>query len=526
MGAPALLSRQCADGHHFRELQDVPRLYRVDELGVEDPALVRGAYVLEPLQEVLDPLDAELQVLFDPVYPAELRHRVLQVRQQLRGGFLTVGCEQGCYVALDLSQVLVREVHELRPLRVVPGGYPRLFPVDNGVQQRVRAEPVRPVDGDAGAFSRREKPRDRSVLGIRDHIPVYRCRKPAHRVVRGRLYRHRVRDRIHADEVKRQSVNLRQLLQYLLLPQVPQVDMQEIAPANPAAFADLRLHGSGYHVPRRQLHLLRGVVLHEPLPLVVEQVPALAARALGDEDAMLVQSRRVELNELHVLERESSVEEHPETVPCVRRRVGRDLEGSPVPARGEDDGLGAEGLDPAGLHVQGRHARTGPVHQSDGKREPLIVEGHLLPETLLVQRVQERVPGPVGRVARSRLAVPAKWSLRDLALRRAAEGDTHVLQLVDVLRSFVDENLHRVLIAEVVRALDRVERVLLYRVGRLVPQCGRYPSLGGARVRPQRVDLRDDGGVHLPRRLYGCPKARQTAANYDNIVLSHPITPS
>ena len=49
--------------------------------------------------------------------------------------------------------------------------------------------------------------------------------------------------------------------------------------------------------------LFGAVLLHEALAVGVEQVGALAARALGDQEAVLDQRRRVVLDHLHVHQR-------------------------------------------------------------------------------------------------------------------------------------------------------------------------------------------------------------------------------
>ena len=53
-----------------------------------------------------------------------------------------------------------------------------------------------------------------------------------------------------------------------------------------------------------------GVALHEPLALGVGQVSALAARAFSDQHARAVDAGRVELDELHVLQRQAGAEHH------------------------------------------------------------------------------------------------------------------------------------------------------------------------------------------------------------------------
>ena len=68
--------------------------------------------------------------------------------------------------------------------------------------------------------------------------------------------------------------------------------------------------------------------------------------------------------------------------------------------------------------------------------------------------------GDVGGVRRARRAGGAERTLRDPAVVGAREDRAPVLELVDVVRRLVAEDLDRVLVAEVVGALDGVVRVL------------------------------------------------------------------
>ena len=107
----------------------------------------------------------------------------------------------------------------------------------------------------------------------------------------------------------------------------------------------------------------------------------------------------------------------------------------------------------------------------------------------------------VGGVRGARLAGGAERPLRDLAVGACARRPRPMLELVDVARRLVAEDLDRVLVAEVVGALDGVERVLLGIVLRRVAERRVDPALGRAGVATNRVDLRDDGhvGAHVER---------------------------
>ena len=78
---------------------------------------------------------------------------------------------------------------------------------------------------------------------------------------------------------------------------------------------------------------------------------------------------------------------------------------------------------------------------------------------------------------------------------RPREERAPVLELVDVARRLLREDLDRVLVADVVGALDGVEGVALPGVLGRVPERGVDAALGRAGMAPGRVELRDDADV-------------------------------
>src|SRR5512143_3961014 len=99
--------------------------------------------------------------------------------------------------------------------------------------------------------------------------------------------------------------------------------------------------------------------------------------------------------------------------------------------------------------------------------------------------------------------MPAKSSLVDPAIRRAAEDTAHVLVFIDHLRRILDHDLDGILITQPVRTFDGVEDVRINAVAGLItgrhlferafragtfdwpriPQCGSYTALRRAAVR-------------------------------------------
>ena len=131
-------------------------------------------------------------------------------------------------------------------------------------------------------------------------------RDAAHRVVRGRLDRHGLGDRLDALVDAREVGDVGQLLVDDLLAQVGQVEVDVVLAVDAATCADLLIDRAGDHVARREILQCRRVALHEALALLVAQDAALAARRLGEQDAEPDDAGRVELVELHVLERHAA----------------------------------------------------------------------------------------------------------------------------------------------------------------------------------------------------------------------------
>ena len=67
---------------------------------------------------------------------------------------------------------------------------------------------------------------------------------------------------------------------------------------------------------------LRRIALHEALAAGVGQIAAFAAHAFGDQDARAVDAGRMELHELHVLQRQARAQHHGVAVARAGVRAG------------------------------------------------------------------------------------------------------------------------------------------------------------------------------------------------------------
>jgi hypothetical protein len=162
---------------------------------------------------------------------------------------------------------------------VVGGGAAGGGTEHQALAQRVGAEPVGAIDADVGDLAAGVEPPERG--GTVD-VDVH----PAHHVVLDRPDRDRVGDDVDPDVVAAELAHEGQLAVDHRLAQVADVQVHVVAVLALEAVALLELGdlGAADDVPRAELHLGRHVVLEEALALVVDQVAALAADRLGDQD--------------------------------------------------------------------------------------------------------------------------------------------------------------------------------------------------------------------------------------------------
>lgn len=297
-----------------------------------------------------------------------------------------------------------------------------------------------------------------------------------------------------------------------------------------AALTDLRVDGAGHDVTGREVLHDGRVLLHEALAVLVTEDAALTAGALREKDAHAPDAGRVELEELHVLQRQPAPVAGRLAVTGQGVRVRRHLEELAGAARGVDDRLGLEDVDLAGRQLvrddTGRVLDAVDLGDQLVQDVELVEELHALLHAVLVQRLKDHVAGAVRGVAGPAdrglavvARVTAEAALVDGAVRGAVERQAHLLQVEDGVDGLLREDLGGVLVDQVVTALDRVEGVPLPVVLLHVGERGGHAALRRARVGAGGVELRQDGGAAALRRLDGRAHARAAGADDDGVVL-------
>ena len=269
-----------------------------------------------------------------------------------------------------------------------------------------------------------------------------------------------------------------------------------------AALADLDGHGAADDVARGQVLGVRRIALHEALALGVREVAALAARALGDQAAGAVDAGGMELDELHVLQRQAGAQHHGVAVAGAGVGGGAGEIGAAVAAGGQHGHLGAEAVDGAVVQVPRDDAAHAALVGDEVEGEILDEEFGRMLQRLLVERVQHGMAGAVGGGAgalRDAFAEfrghAAEGTLVDLARLGAAEGHAVMLELDDRGDRLAHHVLDGVLVAEPVRALDRVVHVPAPVVLAHVAERGADAALRRDSVAAGREHLGDAGGA-------------------------------
>ena len=204
-----------------------------------------------------------------------------------------------------------------------------------------------------------------------------------------------------------------------------------------------------------------------------------------------------------------SAKRHRGSVAGARVRVRRRAVDPALAAGRQHDRLAADGLDAAVQQVPADDALAAALVLDQLPGEVLLVDRDVALDQLLVEHLDQHVAGDVGGVDGARRAGRAERALGELAVVAAGEERAPVLELVDVAGRLAAEDLDRVLVADVVGALDRVEGMALRRVLGGVPERRVDAALGRAGVAAGRVELRDHadrrtGVVCLDRGAHAC----------------------
>lgn len=513
--------------------QQVLQLQSLDQVGVPDHGSVGGLDMLEGFINFVDVLDTFVQSFLGSEHSTSLLHGLLHGQSNLGSGLGTVGVSQLIKVGDGVQTKVLRNRLERSTWgQGVSDGVGDGSTENNQVQQRVGTQSVSTVNGGTGNFTTSQQARNNFILALLvllEHLTGPSGWNTTHVVVDGRQDRDRLLGHVDTSENVGGLRNTRQSFLQHRRRDVRQLQEHVVLFwADTSTFVDFHGDGTGNNVSGGQVLGVRSVTLHETLTLGVDQVTTFTSGTLSDQAARAVDTRRVELHKLQVLQRQASSRGHGVTVTGTGVGGGTGEVGSTVTTSGQHGLVGAETVQSTVLLVVGHHTDTLAVlhHQVHG--EELNEKVRVVSQGLAVQRVQQGVAGSVGHGTRSvglatftvLLRLATKSTLVDTAFLVSGKGHTVVLQLVDGLGRLLGHVVDGVLVTQPVRTLDGVVHVPVPVVLVHVSQRRIDSALGGHGVGSGGEQLGDTGGFEAGLgQAESCSKTSTTGANNHTVVL-------
>ena len=234
----------------------------------------------------------------------------------------------------------------------------------------------------------------------------------------------------------------------------------------------------------------------------------------------------MELDELHVLQRQSRAQHHGVAIPGARMSGSAGEVRTAVAARGENAHVRAEAMQLAFRQIERDDTATGAVLHDEVDHEVFDEEGRTVADRLLIQRMQHRMPGAIRRGAGALRDALAKvrrhateGTLVDAPLGGARKRQAIVLKFDDCGGGLLAHELDRILIAEPVRAFDRVIHVPAPVILAHVAEGGADSALGRHRVAARRKELGDTRRRKSRlRKPEGGAQPRTSRADHDDVV--------
>ena len=256
---------------------------------------------------------------------------------------------------------------------------------------------------------------------------------------------------------------------------------------------DLIVNRARHHIARGQLHPFRVVIRHKAVArLWVQQMPALAAHRLCDEevfDLQIIKAGRVELHHLHIGNARARSPCHADSIACCAARRGGELIDAARSASGQNSGFGEMLFHCAGCFIQSIGA---PDAAPAGKffamaprdKVNASAPGQHCDIVMRFGSFEERfLHGPSGRIIDMddpAMRMPALAGEMQIT-RFLVERHAQLHEIINGLRSALDHEIDRLLTVEAAACHHCIAHMVFKRIASVQHSCN--PALrpcGGA----------------------------------------------
>ena len=287
-------------------------------------------------------------------------------------------------------------------------------------------------------------------------------------------------------------------------------------------------HGSRDNITRSQILDVRGVSLHEALTFTVSEDTTFTTAALSHEATGTVNTSGMELDELGILNGETSSGNHTTTVSSASMGTCAGLVSSTISTSGHNSSVSLHSVNGSVSHVVGHDSAALVTLHNEVHGEVLDEEDTVVAEGTSEERVEHGVTGTIGNGAASvsltSLAVvnglTAEGSLVNLAFASSGEGHTVGFELTDGDGSLSGHVLNGILVTEPVGSLDSVIEVISPVILVHVTEGGVDSTLSGDGMRPSGEQLRNASGLETSLgKSEGGSETGTTSSDDDGIIL-------
>src|SRR5882724_9642300 len=317
------------------------------------------------------------------------------------------------------------------------GGEPGATAKDQEIGERVAAESIRAVKT-GGSFTSGEKAGHCRLSSFSIDADA------THHVMAGGADFHRAFGDVHVGEFLELVIHAGEFFLHVFGRLVGDVEIGA-AVFGAAAFLDFAVDGARDDVAGGKLQALGIVFFHETLAELVAKDAALAANGFGDENALHAggpdHASGMELHELHVHELRAGFVSKGHAVAGVLPGIGSDAPGFADAARGDDDGLGFENDEAAGLAPVGEGAGNAATVGQQARDGALHVNVNALLDAAVLQRSNDLEARAVANVAEAFESVAAESPLENVAGFGAIEERAPLFKFADAVGRFLGVKL-------------------------------------------------------------------------------------
>lgn len=518
---------------HLTLDEQVLQLESLNEISVPDLTAVSKLNILVHLRDIVNLLTAFLkQVLFTEDSGVTL-HSLLEGTTDLGGGVFTVGEAHSVKLGNSLlTSIRGKLLLSLTRHEVLDGGLSGTSTENDEIKERVGTKSVSAMDRCTGSLTASSKTRNNMVVArliSGDDLSLPVGRDTTHVVMHSRQDGNRLLGGIDTSKDMSGLNNTRKSLEKSLRRKMVEMEMNVIGlRTDTSSLKNFHGHRTRDNISRGEILSGRSISLHESLTIAVSQDTTFTSAALSHEATSTVDTGRMELDELRILDREASSGNHATTITSAGVSGGAREVSSTIATGSDDSVVGLHPVDGTVSHVVAHDTAALTALHDKVESEVLDEEDAVVAESSTEQSMEHAMASSVSDGAASVglttlaevLRLTTESSLIDFAVLGSREGHAVGLELEDGLGRLTSHILDGVLITEPVTTLNGVIEMPAPVIIVHVAESSVDTALSGNSVRSSREELGDAGGLEAGfGQTEGSSETGATSTDDDGVVL-------